>query len=103
MIISDLNYLEVTSEEVVGGSVSVDKDVDISVDFDKEFDFDVDIDVTKNIDASLTSTVDISGNFASVEFDSTAIGNNSFSEATINVLATDDLSEVSGLVIAAVY
>ncbi len=102
MIINDLNYLEVTNEEVIGGGVYVDKDVDIDVDFDKDFDFNVDIDVDKDVDATLDSTVNISGNFASAEGDATAIGDNGFAELTLNVVVTDDLAEASGLAIAAV-
>ncbi|WP_088243972.1 hypothetical protein [Calothrix rhizosoleniae] len=105
MIINDLNYLEVTNEEVVGGSYDyayVDKYVDIDVDFDKDFDFDVNIDVDKDIDATLDSTVTIDGNFASAEGDATAIGDNGFAELTLNVVVTDDLAEASGLAIAAV-
>ncbi len=83
MIISDLNYLEVINEAgVVGGTggITVDKDVDI--DFD--------------------SSVDITGNLATVTFDVTAIGNNTVAEADISVVATDGLSEASGSLFAAV-
>ncbi|NJK38892.1 MAG: hypothetical protein HC835_01010 [Oscillatoriales cyanobacterium RM2_1_1] len=101
MIISDLNYLEVAQEPVVGG-VFVAKFVDISVDVDQDFNVNIDVDVNKDIDATLDSNVDISGNFASLTFDVTAIGNNSFAEGDVSVIVTGDLSEVSGTLIAGV-
>jgi hypothetical protein len=105
MIISDLNYLEVINEAQVvgaGGGITVNKDVDIDV--NTSLDTDVDIDINKDLDADLNfnSSVDITGNLATVTFDVTAIGNNTASEADISVVATDGLSEVSGSLFAAV-
>ena len=101
MIINDINYLEATNEEVFGG-LHINKDVNIDVEFDLDFDADVDIDVNKDIDADLKSNVNISGNFASALFDVTAIGNNSFAESDVAVTVTGGLSEISGLMTAAV-
>ncbi|NET30940.1 MAG: hypothetical protein F6K19_02910 [Cyanothece sp. SIO1E1] len=97
MIISDLNYLEVIQQEngIVGGAVSVSKDVDIDVDTDLDTDVDIDITVNKDIDIDFDSTVDISGNFASLVGDATAIGDNSAVEVDFTVTTTDGLSEVS--------
>ncbi|MBW4565268.1 MAG: hypothetical protein KME32_30120 [Mojavia pulchra JT2-VF2] len=72
MIIADLNYLEVTTEEVLGGfSFSAEKDVDIDIDIDEN------IDINKNVDV----TVDISGNIATAESGATAVGNNTLAES----------------------
>ena len=101
MIINDINYLEATNEEVVGG-IHNNKDVMIDVDLDLDFGADVDIDVNKDVDVKLDSDVDISGNFASALFDVTAIGNNSFAESDVAVTVTGNLAEVSGLLTAAV-
>ena len=76
--------------------------MNIDVDFDLDFGANVDIDVDKDIDADLKSTVNISGNFASALFDVTAIGNNSFAESDVAVTVTTGLSEISGLMTAAV-
>jgi hypothetical protein len=101
MIINDINYLEATNEEVFGG-IHVSKDVNIEVDVALDFSADVDIDVNKDYDVDLNSTVKISGNFASALFDVTAIGNNSFAESDVAVTVTGGLSEISGLLTAAV-
>ncbi|AFY52983.1 hypothetical protein Riv7116_0379 [Rivularia sp. PCC 7116] len=101
MIINDINYLEATNEEVFGG-LHINKDVNIDVELDLDFDADVDIDVNKDIDVNLDSDVMISGNFASALFDVTAIGNNSFAESDVAVTVTGGLSEISGLLTAAV-
>ncbi len=101
MIINDINYLEATNEEVFGG-IHVSKDVNIDVSLDLDFSANVDIDVDKDYDVKLDSTVTISGNFASALFDVTAIGNNSFAESDVAVTVTGGLSEISGLLTAAV-
>lgn len=102
MIINDINYLEATNEEVFGGMVSVDKDV--SIDYEANFDFEVDVnvDIVKDIDVTLDSTVNITGNFANLIFDVTAIGNNSLAEADVSATVTGGLAEVGGTLIAAV-
>ncbi len=103
MIINDLSYLETIEETVVGGvGIGVNKNVNIDLDVDQDFDVDVDINVNKDIDANLDSDVDIDGNFASLTFDVTAIGNNSFAEADVAVTVTGNLSEVGGTLIAGV-
>ncbi|NEO99148.1 MAG: hypothetical protein F6K58_10780 [Symploca sp. SIO2E9] len=105
MIISDLSYLEVVEESnVVGGygGVNVTKDVDIEVDVDLNFDANVDVDIDKDIDVNLDSTVDITGNFAQVIGDVTAIGNDSFAEIDFAVTVTDGLAEASVVATGAV-
>ncbi|MEO1431492.1 MAG: hypothetical protein AAFV71_21025 [Cyanobacteria bacterium J06633_8] len=99
MIISDINYLEATNEEVVGG---FHKTVDISVDVDFDFDVDVDVDVNKQYDIDLDSDLSIEGNFAELVFDVTASGSNTYAEADVSVLATGGLSEIGGIMTAAV-
>ncbi|MDJ0621157.1 MAG: hypothetical protein QNJ63_31210 [Calothrix sp. MO_192.B10] len=104
MIINDLNYLEVSNEEVVGGYYggSAEKDVDIDLDVDQDFDVDVDVDIDKNVDIDATSTVDITGNFGSLTFDATAIGNNGFAEADVALTVTGGLVEAGGTLTAGV-
>lgn len=72
MIISDLNYLEVATEEVVGGfAFTATKTVNIGVVVTE----------TININKTVNSTVNITGNLATAESGATALGNNSLAEA----------------------
>ena len=101
MIISDINYLEATNEEVIGGlSVSKNADIDVTADFD--LDFDINLDIDKDVDATLDSTVSITGNFGSSETELTVIGNNGFGEATDVVVITGNLVEITKSVVGAV-
>lgn len=103
MIINDLSYLESVEEKsVVGGAVTVVKDVDIDVDTEFDTDVDIDIDVEKDIDIDFDSDVDITGNFAGLTGDATAIGDNSAAEVDFTVTATDGLAEVTITAFAAV-
>ena len=57
MIINDINYLETTNEEVIGGyskdfSFNVEGDLDLDIDVDLDFDKDVKIDVNAQTDIS---------------------------------------------------
>ncbi|MGF1935086.1 MAG: hypothetical protein RM347_011885 [Nostoc sp. ChiQUE02] len=72
MIISDLNYLENTSEEVIGGATfTANKNVNIVVNVNEK------INITKNI----TSYVSLTGNVATAESGATAFGNNTLAES----------------------
>lgn len=73
MIISDLNYLEVATEEVVGGGFNFDvsKDVDINVDVVE----------TVFIDKLIVSDADIFDNVATAEASANAEGNDTLAEA----------------------
>lgn len=106
MIISDLNYLEEVNQEnaVVGGAgiITVDKDVSFSTTVEQTFDVDVDVNIDKDINANLDSAVNITGNFASLTFDVTASGNNSFTEGDFSIVTTGNLSELSGTFTSAV-
>lgn len=104
MIINDLNYLEVTNEEVVGGYyANAAKDVDIDLDVDQDFDVDVDVDVDKNAVLDFDSTVTAVGNAGSLTFDVTVIGDNGFGEADVALTITDGLVEAGGTLIGGVY
>ena len=73
MIISDLNYLENTSEEVLGGntaSFTARKNVSIVVRVNEA------ININKNVKAN----VQINGNVATAEGQATAFGNNTLAE-----------------------
>ena len=78
--------------------VSVTKTVDISVDNEQNTDVDIELDKDLSIDLNLDSNVDISGNFANLTFDATAVGDNSFVEGDVSVFASGNLAEVSGTI-----
>ncbi|WP_413167410.1 hypothetical protein ACL6C3_12080 [Capilliphycus salinus ALCB114379] len=104
MLINDLSYCEVVEENVVGGFgfVVAGKDVAAISDVDQDYDVDVNIDIDKDINSDIKSKVDLKGNFASVTFDATAIGSNTYTQADVSAFATAGLSESSGTLVAAV-
>lgn len=72
MIISDLNYLENTSEEILGGSTfTAVKNVNIAVNVNE----------VVNIKKNVTSVVSLTGNVATSESGATAFGNNTLAES----------------------
>ena len=105
MIISDINYIKSTKEEVFGGSwgthVHVDKDIKVEADF--KFDAKVDIDIKKDVDikVDVKSDVDLDDNYAQLTFDAEAIGKKTLVEADVFVLTTNNMSAVGGLITAA--
>jgi hypothetical protein len=78
----------------MGTDVSFDKDIDIDINFDLKSDVDIDVKVDSN--------ADICGNVATATFSAEAVGNNTLAEADVHVLATDGLSSVDGVLVAAV-
>jgi len=48
------------------------------------------------------SNADIYGNTATATFSAEAVGNNTLAEADVHVLATDGMSSVDGVLVAAV-
>ncbi len=71
MIISDLNYLENTSEEVLGGyTFTATKNINIVANINE----------TVVIKKNVTSSVVLSGNLATAEGQATAFGNNTIAE-----------------------
>ncbi len=103
MIINDINYLEVSNEEIFGGvAVSVSKNAEIDVDVDVDFDFDVDLDIDKDVKIDADSTVTATGNFGSIEIEATVIGNNGFAETTQALVVTGDLVELTTVTIGGV-
>ena len=105
MIISDLNYLEATNEEIFGGGgpFSFTKTVSSTVNNEFNFDANIDIDKTKNVDVDINADIDVEGNIAELIFDAEAVGKNSIVEVETSVLAVEDkLSSVAGSILAGV-
>ncbi|MEH1901929.1 MAG: hypothetical protein V7L04_11075 [Nostoc sp.] len=85
MIISDLNYLEITSEEVLGGyNFVATKNVNIVANLTE----------TVNINKNVKSTVTVKGNLANSESQATALGNNTLAE-TFGFTNTDSNSSAA--------
>ena len=82
--------------------VSFDKDIDIDINFDLKSDVDIKLDKDVNIDVDVHSNADIYGNTATATFSAEAVGNNTLAEADVHVLATDGMSSVDGVLVAAV-
>ena len=82
--------------------VSFDKNVDIGVDTDVSFDWNTDIDKSLDVSSNISSSTNLDGAQASALFESTAVGNATFTEADVITLAVaDEFSETSGFVTAA--
>ena len=82
--------------------VNFDKDIDIDINFDLKSDVDIKLDKDVNIDVDVHSNADIYGNTATATFSAEAVGNNTLAEADVHVLATEGLSSVDGVLVAAV-
>jgi hypothetical protein len=82
--------------------VNFDKDIDIDINFDLKSDVDITLDKDVYIDVNVDSKADIYGNVATATFSAEAVGNNTLAEADVHVLATDGLSSVDGVLVAAV-
>ncbi|HWX29219.1 MAG TPA: hypothetical protein VNZ53_17475 [Steroidobacteraceae bacterium] len=82
--------------------VNFDKDIDIDINFDLKSDVDIKLDKDVNIDVDVHSNADIYGNTATATFSAEAVGNNTLAEADVHVLATDGMSSVDGVLVAAV-
>ena len=110
MIISDLSYWQsVELETSIVGGITVDKTVDVdkevNIDTETDLNIDVDTDIDKDLNINLQLTFDVTGvggNTSDVYYGVTALGENSVAEADLSVVATDNLSEVSGSLFAAV-
>ncbi|MGJ5628339.1 hypothetical protein [Nostoc sp. CALU 1950] len=97
MIIADLNYLEITSEEVIGGTFGYGYG---DFDIDKDVDIDIDINEDLNIDKNVDVDVNISGNLATAESGATALGNNSFAETFAFTFTNDGVASSNSLSVA---
>lgn len=75
-------------------------EIDVDTELDTHVNFVLDQD--QSIDLNFDSIVDISGNLANLNFDVTAIGDNSTVESNVSVIVTDGFSEVSGSLSAGV-
>ncbi|GAA6621935.1 hypothetical protein [Scytonema sp. NUACC26] len=107
MIISDLNYLELTQETVVGGSSTLDKfkfDKKINIDekVNKELNFDIDFNEKFKKEAEIKVKSYVEGNSGSFVFENEAIGPDSNTQTTISQLVVaGEGSNQTGSVIAA--
>jgi hypothetical protein len=100
MIISELNYLEDATQEIVGGWCYSCPDVD----FDKylnsdttttiTFDSTVDINDTFKKEATITVKSDVTGNSSSLAFDNEAIGYNSNTQGAFSQLVVAGIGSV---------
>ena len=86
----------------VNNDVDFDKDIDIDINFDLKSDVDIKLDKDVDVDVKVDSNADVYGNIATATFSAEAVGNNTLAEADVHVLATDGLSSVDGVLIAAV-
>lgn len=82
--------------------VDFDKDIDINIDFNLDSDVNINLDKDVNVDIQVNSDADIKDNVATATFSVEAFGENTLAEADVHVLATDQLSSVDGVLIAAV-
>ncbi|MEM7725133.1 MAG: hypothetical protein AAF208_02020 [Cyanobacteria bacterium P01_A01_bin.45] len=97
MIISDLNYLETSTEEVLGGNFNFKKNIASNVKTDVEFDFDSEFDKDVDIDANIDAKANVQGNITNVLFDVEAVGKDTFVEAEVSVLSVEnELSSAAG-------
>jgi hypothetical protein len=86
----------------MSNDVDFDKDIDIDINFDHKSDVDIKLDKDVDIDVKVDSDADIYGNVATATFSAEAVGSNTLAEADVHVLATDGLSSVDGVLVAAV-
>ena len=88
MIISDLNYLEDTTEQVLGGDrawdVDINKDVTIT------------IDETLDINKDVYSNVNVDDNLAYAQGDANADGNNGIAEVFVFTYTGPNQAHASG-------
>ncbi|AVH71034.1 hypothetical protein [Nostoc sp. 'Lobaria pulmonaria (5183) cyanobiont'] len=85
MIISDLNYLENTSEEVIGG-----------FNRSSSSNFNETLTVKKTVESNLT----VKGNLATSEGDAQAIGSNTVTQSILGASTTPRSSNSGGFVLA---
>ncbi|MEM6753838.1 MAG: hypothetical protein AAF630_12780 [Cyanobacteria bacterium P01_C01_bin.38] len=89
MIINDINYLEVTNEEVFGGK---------GININSAFKLDKDVDAKVNVDEKFKKVVDLDlgglkGNGAEVLGSADAQGNNTFTSIIFGTQTEDGVSE----------
>jgi hypothetical protein len=101
MIISDLNYLEVATEEVVGGGYSFIKVVDATFNNTAAIKFNATVTDTLTKVATYNVASTVTGNSASITFDNEAIGNNTNTQASFSQLVVaGESSNQSGILVA---
>jgi pyruvate/2-oxoacid:ferredoxin oxidoreductase beta subunit len=100
MNIFDLNYLEVATEEVVGGTGT--KDVSLATSVKQKYAADVVIQAKKDIKSMIAAETKVKGNSAINFYENTALGANTYTESNVsNTTIAGKLSESSGLLISA--
>lgn len=95
MIISDLNYLEITSEEVVGGQffpfppnrLDFDKKLNSTVNTNTNFTSNTNVNDVFNKTANINVRSNVTGNSSTFAFDNEAIGFNSNTQGALNQIA----------------
>ena len=104
MIISDINYIKSTNEEVFGGSgFKFDKKVNSEVNNAFNFDSKIDIDKVKTVDVKIDAKADVKGNIAELTFDAEAVGRDTLVEVEASILTVEDeLSSVAASIISVV-
>ncbi len=102
MIVNDINYLEVSNEEIIGGvvvPVSEEAEFDL-LDFD--FDFDRELNIDKKIFIDADSTVITRGKLSSIEIDVFTVNEKGFPDHNQNLVVVGALVEVTTVIIAGV-
>ena len=103
MIINDINYLETTNEEVIGGH-GYSKDFSFDIDGSLNLDIDVDLDFTKNVDIDVNADASgVIGNTAFFVGEATALGNNGTSELNVVLFTAGGVAEVTATGYSASY
>lgn len=103
MIINDINYLETTNEEVIGGYGGYSKDFSFNVEGDLDLDINVDLDFKKDVDIDVNAHTDISGNTAFFVGEATALGDNGTSELNVVLFTAGNVAEVTATGYAATH
>ena len=85
MIISDLNYLEAITEEIVGGGYfTFDKQLSSTILSNQTFNSTTTVNDIFNKQANIAVTSNVTGNSSTLTYDNEAIGPNSNTQAVVN-------------------
>ena len=84
MIISDLNYLEAVTEEIVGGNLYFSKNITSAVASATDFNARNNVTDTFQKLATINVASNVKGNSSDFSFDNEAVGQNSSTEGTLN-------------------
>ncbi len=84
MIISDLNYLEAVTEEILGGNVVFSKNLNSVVAATDTFNANTNVNDAFTKLANINVASNVKGNSSDFSFDNEALGKNSSTEGTLN-------------------